>query len=197
MNVIQPWKIEIAIVNMVDYRPAVPTAPDNAALLEEIHALHCLTHDDDEVPLEITRELSPVVVDFRENFVAPKVIEFMRDCMGFEVTSPARIDTFAKWFKPGQDLGAHLHGGTHITTVYYPADSEAALMIFDPRFNASRGYPQQVRDKHFAPYVFHPRAGDLVIMPSYLMHGVKVVQEEMRLSLVNDFFFHCGGRQDA
>ena len=197
MNFIEPWKVQIGHVNLLGHRLTPPLAIDNAGILEEIHALHCLTHDDDLVPLEVNEELSPLVCELRDNVIAPKVAEYLKTAMKYEAKDGVRIDTFAKWFKPGQELGAHLHGGTHITTVYYPADSDASLMIFDPRFNASRGYPQQIRDNHFGPFVIFPKAGDLIIMPSYLMHSVKVVQEEMRLSLVNDFFFKDKGRQDA
>ncbi|MNF92414.1 hypothetical protein D3C84_750580 [compost metagenome] len=63
------------------------------------------------------------------------------------------------------------------------------MMIYDPRGNASRGYPRAIRDDHFSPYAVFPKAGDLYIMPSFLQHYVPTVKDDLRLSLINDYMF--------
>jgi hypothetical protein len=185
---VRPWNIQYAHVNLLNGLHYPEGIVDNDKLKDEIHALHCLTHEDDVKPVDITAEISPEVVRVRDEVIAPLVKTFIRDCLGMSVDE-LRVDSFAKWFTKGQELGAHLHGGTGVTTVYYPDDTSAPLTLFDPRFNASRGYPREVRDNHFGNRVVFPKAGDLLILPSYILHSVASVKEENRLSLVNDFSF--------
>lgn len=181
MNLIEPWKIQIGHFNVADM-------VDLVGISNEILQLHCLTHDDDSKPHVTNAEESPLVVALRDDIITPKVLEFCQASLGYDATK-LRVDTFGKWFKAGQELTAHLHGGTGITTVFYPADTKAQLIAFDPRHNACRGYPRQIRDEHFGNFVVEPKAGDVYIFPSYIQHCVTTVEEDMRLSLVNDFIF--------
>lgn len=181
MELIQPWKIEIAHMNLLD-------RVDNNAIAEEVHVLHCLCPRDSKTPLKVTAEQFPALAHFRDNVLTPIMIGYIRQALGanpYDIT----IDTFGKAFDKGEGLGSHLHGNSLITTVYYPEDSEAGMSLADPRFNASRGYPRPIRDKHFGEYYVSPKAGGLWIMPSYIQHSVEANQEEIRLSLINDFHF--------
>lgn len=179
----QPWKTEIGLAYF-------GTDHDMTALSNEIIAIHAMSHNDDDKPFEVTKDLCPLVIEFRDRYITPHVKHYIERAFNRKPNDiELKVDTFGKWFQQGQELGAHLHGGTAVTTVFYPADTQAKLMVFDPRFNASRGYPRDIRDNHFGEFIFHPKAGDLIIMPSYLMHSVTTVQEEARLSLVNDYSF--------
>lgn len=181
MRLIQPWKIQIGHFNIAHL-------VDLDALRDEILQLHCLTHNDDSRPHITNPEESPEVIRVRDEIITPLVKQFSLEALGFEM-GEFRVDTFGKWFKQGQELTAHLHGGTGITTVFYPSATEAQLIAFDPRGNACRGYPRQIRDEHFGNYNIHPEEGDVYILPSYIQHCVTTISEDMRLSLVNDYIF--------
>lgn len=181
MKLIEPWKTAIGMINIKD-------KVDLAALADEIIQLHCLTHDDDTKPFKTDDSITPLCMKLIDDHITPAVKIFCKEAMGFDLTD-FRIDTFGKWFKAGQNLTAHLHGGTGITTIFYCADSKDSLISFDPRGNACRGYPRDVRDNHFGNLVIAPKAGDIYIVPSYIQHCIPTVEDEMRLSLVNDYLF--------
>lgn len=181
MDIIPLWKVEIAKVNVLD-------KVDNSKLIEEVHLLHCLCPRDSHKALDLTADQFPALIDFRENVLTPLVEDYIRRV--FEVLpSDIVIDTFGKVFDNKEGLGSHLHGNSMLTTVYYPEDSAAGMTLFDPRFNASRGYPRSIRDHHFGDHYITPKAGDVWIMPSYLQHNVEANSQDMRLSLINDFHF--------
>lgn len=181
MNIIQPWKIEIAQLNLLD-------KVDNEAIITETHTLHCLCPRNSLTPLEVTAEQFPALSKFRDEILRPLAEEYIRRVFGVDPKNIS-IDTFGKSFDRHEALGSHLHGNSCLTSVYYPEDSEAGMSLVDPRFNASRGYPRPVRDKHFGEYYVAPKAGDLWLMPSYIQHSVEANPNEMRLSLINDFHF--------
>ena len=186
MRLIQPWKIQIGHQNIAHL-------VDLEKLKDEILQLHCLTHNDDSKPHVTSVEESPEVCRVRDLIITPLVTDFAREVFDFDMVGQEfTVDTFGKWFKAGQELTAHLHGGTGITTVFYPSATEAQLIAFDPRGNACRGYPREIRDNHFGNYTIHPEAGDLYIIPSYIQHCVTTVSEDMRLSLVSDYVFRQG-----
>lgn len=181
MEIIEPWKMQIARVNLL-------SVVDNKAISEEIHVLHCLCPRESKTPLAITAEQFPALTHFRDKVLTPIVVDYIRQTFGvnpFDMT----VDTFGKVFENNEGLGSHLHGNSLLTTVYYPEDTEAGMSLADPRFNASRGYPRPVRDGHFGNYYVSPKAGDLWIVPSYIQHSVESNPEDMRLSLINDFNF--------
>lgn len=181
MNIIQPWKIEIAQINLLD-------KVDNDELANEIHMLHCLCPRSSQTPLDVTPEQFPTLAHFRDEILRPIAEEYIRRCFGVD-PKEITIDTFGKSFENGESLGSHLHGNSCLTSVYYPEDSKAGMSLVDPRFNASRGYPRAVRDTHFGEHYVAPKAGDLWLMPSYIQHSVEANPADMRLSLINDFHF--------
>lgn len=181
MELIQPWNTSIFKGNV-----------SNLCNLEEIAAeilnLHLIAHRDSKTAYVVTPEEFPTLCDFRDRVVTNLVQEYVRQTMNYDLTQ-FTVDTFGKWFERGSDLGPHRHGSSGITTVFYPADYESGMTIYDPRGNACRGYPRAIRDDYFGDYHVQPKAGDLYIMPSFLQHYVPTVKEDLRLSLINDFFF--------
>lgn len=181
MELTSLWKVEIAKVNVLDL-------VNNEALIEEVHLLHCLCPRESDRALALTKAQFPALVAFRDDILTPLAEDYIKRV--FEVLpSEITVDTFGKVFGNDEGLGSHLHGNSMLTTVYYPEDSSAGMTLFDPRFNASRGYPRSVRDHHFGDHYITPKAGDLWIMPSYLQHNVEANKQDMRLSLINDFHF--------
>lgn len=177
------WKVEIAKVNLLD-------RVNNEALIEEVHLLHCLCPRESDRALALTKEQFPALVAFRDDILLPQAHAYIRNVFGV-VPSDITVDTFGKVFGDKEGLGHHLHGNSMLTTVYYPEDSSAGMTLFDPRFNASRGYPRSIRDGHFGDHYITPKAGDLWIMPSYLQHNVEPNKQDMRISLINDFHFRA------
>ena len=181
MNIIQPWKIEIAQINLLD-------KVDNDKLIEEIHLLHCLSPRNSLTPLAVEASQFPALSQFRDEILKPLAEQYIRTVFGVE-PKDVQVDTFGKAFEHHEGLGSHLHGNSCLTSVYYPEDSAAGMSLVDPRFNASRGYPRTVRDNHFGEHFVAPKKGDLWLMPSYIQHSVAANPGELRLSLINDFHF--------
>lgn len=181
MKLFQPWKIEIGHVNLLDQ-------VDNAALIDEIHQLHCMSPRNSQTPLEITPEMFPALTHFRDVILRPLAEDYIQKIFNV-MPKEVMIDTFGKAFDHQEGLSAHLHGNSCLTSVYYPEDSQAGMSLIDPRFNASRGYPRAVRDTHFGEHYISPKAGDLWLMPSYIQHSVAANPAQLRLSLINDFHF--------
>lgn len=181
MELIQPWNTSIFKGNVAHMCNADEIA-------NEILTLHSLSPQESTTPHKVTPAEFPALCDFRDRIVTNLVKEFAKQTMDFDLTQ-FTVDTFGKWFAKGTDLAPHVHGSTGFTTIFYPDDYESGMMIFDPRGNASRGYPRVVRDTHFAPYTVYPKKGDLYILPSFLQHYVPTVKDDLRLSLINDYMF--------
>jgi oxalate decarboxylase/phosphoglucose isomerase-like protein (cupin superfamily) len=181
MELIQPWNTSILKAN-------VSHMCNVEAIADEILSLHSLSPQQSTTQYKITPEEFPALCDFRDRVVTNLVKEFVKQTMRFDLTQ-FTVDTFGKWFEKGMDLSPHTHGSTGITSVFYPADYKSGMTVYDPRGNACRGYPRQIRDDYFAPFYVYPKAGDLIIMPSFLQHYVPTVEDDLRLSLINDYMF--------
>lgn len=178
---IQPWKTQILKVNLAELI-------DLDALTSEIHSLHCVSPREASTPYVVTAEEFPLICHVRDDLITNLARQYISDCYGVEPKNLA-IDTFGKWFEKGTELGDHLHGNSCVTSVLYPFAYDSGMLLNDPRFNACRGYSRRIRDTHFNNYFVKPEAGDLIIMPSYVMHSVPTVSDELRVSLINDFHF--------
>lgn len=181
MELIQPWTTSILKAN-------VKNMINLDSVASEIMALHSLTPQESAATYPINPEEFPVLCDFRDRVCTNLVKEFVRQTMGYELKEIV-VETFGKWLAQGKELGPHTHGSTGITTILYPADYKSGIILYDPRGNACRGYPREIRDGHFAPFTITPKAGDLYIIPSYIQHYVPTVEDELRLSLINDYMF--------
>lgn len=181
MQFIQPWQTKIACVNLADQL-------DLEGLANEIHQLHCASPRESKTPYAVTPEEFPLICQARDGVIFAQAMAFIRETFQLD-PKDLTIDTFGKWFNKGEDLGAHLHGNSCVTSVFYPYDYGTGMTLQDPRFNAQRGYPRRVRDTHFCDFYVAPKAGDLWIMPSYVQHYIPTVKDDLRISLINDFHF--------
>ena len=89
----------------------------------------------------------------------------------------------------GYSMDLHNHSGSPFVSVFYlmceDQNSGGELVIQDPRTNANRGFLPEFQD-HFKPLEFIPSTGDVVIMPGYLYHYVKVYKSSMRFAVPVD-----------
>ena len=182
MELIQPWNTSFLKANVLHLI-------DVDKVSTEIMALFSVTPTESSATYPISVEKFPTLVDFRDRVCTNLVKEFVRQTMGYQLVD-FTVETFGKWLAEGKELGPHTHGSTGITTIFYPDDYQSGLVLYDPRGNACRGYPREIRDGHFAPYTINPKAGDLYVIPSYIQHYVPTVEDGMRLSLINDYMFN-------
>jgi len=181
MDFIEPWRIKLACVNFAGQ-------VDIEGLANEIFLLNDATPPESKIPYVVTAEEFPLICAFRDGLITDALHRYIREVFNIEPQDMV-LDTFGKWIKRGTELGAHIHGSSGITSIFYPFDYTSGLMVSDPRFTASRGYSRRIRDEHFDNYRVTPKAGDLWIIPSYIQHSVPTVNEDMRLSLVNECYF--------
>lgn len=129
------------------------------------------------------------LVDLRDRCITPKVLEYIREEFGMNL-APQDVDILSQCvcIQDGADLEHHVHAMSSLTVVMYPVDAASRLVLVDPRGNACRGYPRHVVREQFGNHRITPKAGDVYIIPSYILHSVNVVKDELRLSFVNDYF---------
>lgn len=181
MQLLTPWSVQIGRINLSDHINADEIAT-------EIHTLHLVSPRESTTPYQVNAEEFPVICAARDGIIAEVVTEYINQVFNHRAQN-LKIDTFGKAFEKHEGLDAHLHGNSNVTSVYYPYASDSGIRFFDPRGNASRGYPRSIRDSHFGEVYIQPKAGDLLIIPSYVAHSVAQASEDVRLSLINDFFF--------
>jgi len=134
------------------------------------------------------------LVNLREKYITPLVKkylseEFRVDLDHYDVTVysfPVSITG---------DMEHHYHPKSTITTIFYPLDATAMLVLLDPRGASCRGYPAEMMRDYFGSMRITPVAGDLWIIPSFLAHQVRCGKEEMRLSFVSDYHIEVKGVQ--
>lgn len=188
MNIIQPWKIEIGHFNIYDVWVGSPGMEDFAT---EVFNLNLMTNGQDSTQSKLDKEMFPVMLAMRELLITPAVKEFALKQLGYVLREGEyEVETNAKWIPKGEGLYPHQHSSSIISSIVYPQDSESGLNFFDPRVNAGRGFPREIRDEHFARYAISPKAGDVYIFPSYLQHSVSYVEEDIRLSLLHEYYPH-------
>ncbi|MNO14058.1 hypothetical protein D3C76_36980 [compost metagenome] len=180
MDYIQPWKTEIAHFNVADRF-------DMATYAEEVFLLFNMTSGEDASQVKVSPEILPIILEMRDSIITPAVNEFAQRCFGTAL-SEFYVETNGKWIEGGEGLYPHYHPGSVISAICYPSDSANGLNMFDPRGNACRGYPKPMRQAHFGNYRISPKAGDVFIFPSYIQHSVTHVTEEMRLSLLHEYY---------
>lgn len=180
MEQITPWPITITRVNLSD-------KCDLETIKTELFNLHCLTDGDDRGQSYVLKEFIPEIIQLRDEVITPLVMEYSKNIFGYDIPEIV-VETSGKWLKENEGLFPHYHPGSCISAIFYPEPTKQGLNFFDPRTNACRGYPRSIREKHFKAHGISPAAGDLYIFPSYLQHSVSHVMEDLRLSLLNEYY---------
>lgn len=181
MRYYHPWEIKIAHFNVKDLI-------DLDAVRDEIVYLHCLTEGDDRGQSYVTPDFIPHILKMRDELITPRVQQYVKETWDYDMALPINVETSGKWIKEGEGLFPHYHPGSCVSALFYPDDSKSGLAMFDPRGNACRGYPRPIRDKFFRAHGISPVAGEVFIFPSYIQHSVTHVKEDMRLSLLSEYY---------
>lgn len=182
MRFVQPWKIEIAHLN-------VAHCIDMEDLRNEIAALSIMSGQEDEGQTFVTDKLCPGIIHLRDDIITNAVRDYTKACWNYPMED-FRSETNAKWIKEGEGLYPHVHAGSQMSAIFYPDTAETGLNFFDPRMNVSRGYPKVIRNRDMSMYQITPEAGDIWIFPSYLQHSVSHVRGDTRLSLLTEYYFN-------
>lgn len=180
METLSLWATPLAKINVADQF-------DMAAWADEVFAMYTMTNGEDDSQQFITPELFPVMLEMRDQVITPAVQAFCKEHFNQEMDH-YYVETNGKWIVEGEGLYPHLHPGSTLSAICYPGDSTNGLNMFDPRFNARRGYPKAMRNHHFANFQISPKKGDIWIFPSYVQHSVSHVTEEIRLSLLHEYY---------
>lgn len=180
MEIITPWVTSIAKINVAGQY-------DMDLFAAEVFGLTQSAGQEDSSQKHLTTEMFPTILHMRDEVIVPKVNEFAKQFFSEEM-GKYYVETNAKWIPEGEGLYPHYHPGSVFSAICYPVDSENAMTMFDPRGNAGRGYPKSMRQHHFANYRISPRAGDIYIFPSYIQHSVSYVTDQLRLSLLHEFY---------
>lgn len=181
MERIQPWKIEVVRLNVAnDF--------DMEEFFNEVFLLNTMAGREDETQSKMDADLLPTILSMRDNVITPAIRQYAKDIWDYDLPE-IEVETNAKWIPEGEGLFPHYHPGSCLSAICYPQDSASGLNMFDPRGHACRGYPKQIRDRHFAAWKISPKAGDIYIFPSYIQHSVSYVQEDVRLSLLHEYYF--------
>jgi len=180
METISLWATPLAKINVADQF-------DMAAYADEVFTLFSMTNGEDDRQRCIDEELFPIILTMRDEVITPAVQAYCQEHFG-EAMFPFYVETNGKWIENGEGLYPHLHPGSIVSAICYPGDSTNALTMFDPRMNAMRGYPKRMRNHHFPNFKISPKQGDVWIFPSYVQHSVSHVTEDMRLSLLHEYY---------
>jgi uncharacterized protein (TIGR02466 family) len=84
-------------------------------------------------------------------------------------------------------INLHQHNGAVISGVFYINIPHGKLRLLDPRLNASRGYPSNFQ-KYFQSIEIKPKAGDLVMFPSFVWHEVHSEIPQQRILMPFDVY---------
>lgn len=180
MEHFDPWRTIVSKVNVADQF-------DMAMFYEEVFLLQAMAGQEDPTQSKLDPELVPTLLQMRDELITPLVREYALTHWGYEIPK-IEVETNAKWIPEGEGLFPHYHAGSCISVICYPQDSESGINFFDPRGHACRGYPKEIRDKFFSAWKVSPKAGDIYIFPSYLQHSVSYVKEDVRLSLLHEYY---------
>lgn len=182
METLQLWSVPLLRFNVADQF-------NMAEYADEVLSLFAMTDGEDDRQLVIkNKELFPIILEMRDKVITPKVMEYAKEHFNFNI-SEFYVDTNGKWIPEGEGLFPHFHPGSVISAICYPSDSTNSMVMFDPKGNACRGYPKRMRNSpHFANFKVSPKAGDVLIFPSYVQHSVPNVDEATRLSLLHEYY---------
>lgn len=182
MEMIRPWHTTIGKFNVADLC-------DLEMIAQEIFASNSIEGgairplNDDQDPMVAN------MMDLRDRVITPKVLEYIKAEFGMDLKADeVGTATFCVSFADGDDMEPHIHGLSSLTVVMYPMASNAKMILMDPRGAACRGYPRPIRDRNFGNYRIDPQPGDVYIIPSYILHSVATVNNEYRISFINDYF---------
>lgn len=185
MDIIEPWRTRIARLNLKDQ------IEDYDGLINEVIAQNDLKRQGELEENVCDPNKTPLLYALRELIITPAVKRYAKEFYSYEINDD-HLET-TSWLVYGrhnEGMPLHNHAGAHLSTVLYLVANPGDLMMVDPRGQACRGYPVEIREKHFNLERIRPQDGDLYIFPSYVQHYVEAGDpNELRISLPIDYFF--------
>jgi uncharacterized protein (TIGR02466 family) len=126
------------------------------------------------------------------------------DANGKAVTPAWRIEAWANVSGPGDANVAHVHGAAYWSVVYYVRVGKGAggrLVLHDPRMPALRMHAPGLQLKDATPEQvarIEPQAGQIIMFPSWLSHGVEAWDGEgLRISIAMNLSAQAAPGRDA
>lgn len=179
----EPWRTRIGVVNVKD-------KIDTDTFLTEMLTNPKFRDGKKSGDSVLSKDKSPYHKKVVDEVVTPAVEHYMREVYGYEFEEDEF--TYRSWgvvLTNGKGLEPHFHAGTNISTVLYLTKGQGDLIVMDPRGNACRGMPIEIREANFDLFRHSPQEGDLIIFPSYLLHYVEPGDTTLRVSVPTNYFF--------
>lgn len=132
----------------------------------------------------------PELVKFRDAVIEPAFAKYLSHYHDLNLDKFSSYK-FRSWVS-SNDVQYHNHTSSHFSAVFYiyvDASTGGRLEMYDPRGNASRGYPAVDKlTKQFSRTDYQPETGGFIIFPSFLYHQVGQYLGNLRISLPVDLF---------
>jgi uncharacterized protein (TIGR02466 family) len=139
---------------------------------------------------------SDIIKDFKNDVVEPAFKKYITEIFSADLKKDFSSYELRSWMSKcakGYGVSLHNHSGSHLTGTFYlmaeEVDSGGRIEFLDPRTNANRGYPNNLRN-HFTEAVHLPKTGDILIFPSFLYHHVHTYYSNSRFCLSVDLTLH-------
>lgn len=143
-------------------------------------------------PLDETRSVLngcyPTIRRFVERELVPRMLAYAKDIYDY-VPSQYSHDAFIRMTTVGDGSHHHTHAISQLSAVYYLEGKWGDIIFQDPRINAERGHPVEIRQQAFANFHHRPEKGSLIIFPSYVYHHVRQHAAGLRIAIPVDLTF--------
>lgn len=111
---------------------------------------------------------------------------YVKEILSTEQNVKVLQHIFLLFGKKGNSVPTHNHKNSHLTAVLYVDVPDGELVLYDPRSNANRGYPNEFNCM-FESWRLMPKVGDLILMPSFVYHESLVSMSDIpRIAFVSD-----------
>lgn len=108
----------------------------------------------------LCKETKPVI-----NFIRGQVEYYLKNIWDYNGEYNLKVHA-----TDHEQIVVHNHSGAQLSGVFYLMVPQGDLVMYDPRYNANRGYPTSVRDKEFPVKRYAVTEGDCIVFPSFLWH---------------------------
>jgi hypothetical protein len=180
------WPTKVLVQNIEDQSLLEEVA--NNILLNYVHAPLSDFQD-----FDLLKDGGDCYAKFKKEIVYPAFDQYLKEVFNIKL-SQCKNHFFRSWLagpKSGYSIHTHNHSGACISAIFYilceEQDQGGELVMIDPRGNANRGYPEDMKHE-FSDIIYKPKSGQVVIFPSFLYHYTKLFTGNLRIAMPVDFF---------